>query len=229
MLRSRDRARCCWQSRPAVSAAPTCTSSTASSSVPKLPLILGHQIVGTVAGAGEGAERFTSGSRVGVPWLGWACGECRYCTSGRENLCDRALFTGYDLDGGYAEFAVADERFCLPLPGALRRRAGRAAALRRADRLSRARARRRCAADRLLRVRRGGPHPRQVARPRGPRGLRVHAARRRGGAGIRAQPRRRLGRRLGRDTARAARRSDRVRRRRRADAAALRAARRARA
>ena len=85
---------------------------------PKLPLILGHQIVGTVAGAGEGAERFTSGSRVCVPWLGWACGECRYCTSGRENLCDRALFTGYDLDGGYADFAVADERFCLPLPGA---------------------------------------------------------------------------------------------------------------
>jgi propanol-preferring alcohol dehydrogenase len=83
---------------------------------PKLPLVLGHQIVGTVLGAGEGAERFASGQRVGVPWLGWACGECRYCRSGRENLCDRARFTGYDLDGGYAELAVADERFCFPIP-----------------------------------------------------------------------------------------------------------------
>jgi propanol-preferring alcohol dehydrogenase len=74
---------------------------------PKLPLILGHQIVGRIAGDGR---------RVGVPWLGWTCGECRYCTSGRENLCDRAQFTGYDRDGGYAELAVADERFCFPLP-----------------------------------------------------------------------------------------------------------------
>jgi alcohol dehydrogenase, propanol-preferring len=84
-------------------------------SEPKLPLVLGHQIVGTVAGAGEGAERFGLGERVGVPWLGWVCGECRYCLSGRENLCDRARFTGYDLDGGYAELAVADERFCFSL------------------------------------------------------------------------------------------------------------------
>jgi len=83
---------------------------------PKLPLVMGHQIVGTVAGAGEGAERFAEGQRVGVPWLGWTCGECRYCTSGRENLCDRACFTGYDLDGGYAEQAVADERYCFPIP-----------------------------------------------------------------------------------------------------------------
>jgi propanol-preferring alcohol dehydrogenase len=83
---------------------------------PKLPLVLGHQIVGRVAALGEGAERFGLGDRVGVPWLGWACGECRYCTSGRENLCDRARFTGYDLDGGYAELAVADERFCFPMP-----------------------------------------------------------------------------------------------------------------
>ncbi len=84
-------------------------------SEPKLPLVLGHQIVGTVIGVGDGAERFELGERVGVPWLGWTCGECRYCTSGRENLCDRARFTGYDLDGGYAELAVADERFCFPL------------------------------------------------------------------------------------------------------------------
>jgi propanol-preferring alcohol dehydrogenase len=74
---------------------------------PKLPLVLGHQIVGEVEGTGE---------RVGVPWLGWTCGECRFCRAGRENLCDRARFTGYTLDGGYAELAVADRRFCLPLP-----------------------------------------------------------------------------------------------------------------
>jgi len=83
---------------------------------PKLPLVPGHQIVGSVAEAGDGAERFAVGQRVGVPWLGWTCGECRYCLSGRENLCDRARFTGYDLDGGYAELAVADERFCFAIP-----------------------------------------------------------------------------------------------------------------
>ena len=80
---------------------------------PKLPLVLGHQIVGEVV---RGGARFESGARVGVPWLGWTCGECRYCLAGRENLCDRARFTGYDLDGGYAELAVADERYCFPLP-----------------------------------------------------------------------------------------------------------------
>jgi len=85
-------------------------------SEPKLPLVPGHQIVATVTCAGEGAERFAEGERVGVPWLGWTCGECRYCLAGRENLCDRARFTGYDLDGGYAELAVADERFCFPIP-----------------------------------------------------------------------------------------------------------------
>jgi propanol-preferring alcohol dehydrogenase len=80
---------------------------------PKLPLVPGHQIVGRVV---EGGERFQPGARVGVPWLGWTDGDCRYCRSGRENLCDRASFTGYDRDGGYAELAVADERFCFPLP-----------------------------------------------------------------------------------------------------------------
>jgi alcohol dehydrogenase, propanol-preferring len=74
---------------------------------PKLPLVLGHQIVGTVEGFGM---------RVGVPWVGWTCGVCRYCTSKRENLCDRARFTGFHLDGGFAEYAVADERYCLPVP-----------------------------------------------------------------------------------------------------------------
>jgi propanol-preferring alcohol dehydrogenase len=80
---------------------------------PKLPLVLGHQIVGRVV---AGGERFRAGERVGVPWLGWTDGDCRYCRSGRENLCDHARFTGYDRDGGYAELTVADERFCFPLP-----------------------------------------------------------------------------------------------------------------
>ena len=80
---------------------------------PKLPLVPGHQVVGRVV---EERERFAAGARVGIPWLGWTCGECRYCLSGRENLCDRARFTGYQLDGGYAEVAVADERFCFPVP-----------------------------------------------------------------------------------------------------------------
>jgi propanol-preferring alcohol dehydrogenase len=85
---------------------------------PKLPLILGHQIVATVEerGPGAGAARHEARSRVGVPWLGWTCGECTYCRSGRENLCRRARFTGYEIDGGYAEMAVADERFCFAIP-----------------------------------------------------------------------------------------------------------------
>jgi propanol-preferring alcohol dehydrogenase len=83
---------------------------------PKLPLVLGHQIVGMVDEVGAGAERHSRGDRVGIPWLGWTCGECRYCRSGRENLCDRARFTGYHLDGGFAEAAVADSRFCFRLP-----------------------------------------------------------------------------------------------------------------
>jgi alcohol dehydrogenase, propanol-preferring len=82
---------------------------------PKLPLVIGHQIVGEVVAAGEGSERFAVGDRIGIPWLGWTDGVCRYCRSGRENLCERARFTGYDIDGGYAELAVADERYCLPL------------------------------------------------------------------------------------------------------------------
>src|SRR6058998_3523146 len=83
---------------------------------PKLPLVLGHEIVGTVARVVAGVDRFTTGQRVGVPWLGWSCGECRYCRAGRENLCDRARFTGYQIDGGYAEYAVADARLAFPLP-----------------------------------------------------------------------------------------------------------------
>src|SRR5271165_4921002 len=82
---------------------------------PKLPLVPGHEIVGIVVEKGEAADRFTVGDRVGVPWLGWTCGVCDYCCSGQENLCDRARFTGYQIDGGYAELTVADERYCFAI------------------------------------------------------------------------------------------------------------------
>ena len=82
----------------------------------KRPVIPGHEIVGTVVEAGPGVERFKTGDRLGVPWLGGSCGSCEYCRTGRENLCDGARFTGYQIDGGYAEHAVADERFCFPIP-----------------------------------------------------------------------------------------------------------------
>lgn len=82
---------------------------------PKLPLVPGHEIVGHVVEVGAGVERFAPGDRVGVPWLGWTCGACEFCRSGRENLCDRARFTGYDIDGGYAELAVADARYCFAI------------------------------------------------------------------------------------------------------------------
>jgi propanol-preferring alcohol dehydrogenase len=83
---------------------------------PKLPLVPGHEIVGRVVAVGRDVDRFAIGDRVGVPWLGWTCGVCEYCRSGRENLCPRARFTGYDLDGGYAELAVADQRYAFALP-----------------------------------------------------------------------------------------------------------------
>jgi propanol-preferring alcohol dehydrogenase len=83
---------------------------------PKLPLILGHEIVGTVVATGEAVESPKPGDRVGVPWLGWTCGTCSYCLAGRENLCDQARFTGYQIDGGYAEYAVADHRFVFHIP-----------------------------------------------------------------------------------------------------------------
>jgi propanol-preferring alcohol dehydrogenase len=85
---------------------------------PKLPLIPGHEIVGRIEELGGGVEQFRIGDRVGIPWLGWTCGDCDFCRSDRENLCDRARFTGYTIDGGYAEFTVADARFCFPLPDA---------------------------------------------------------------------------------------------------------------
>ncbi len=83
---------------------------------PKLPLVPGHEIVGRVAALDPAVDRFGEGDRVGIPWLGWTCGQCGYCRSGRENLCDHARFTGYTLDGGYAGFTVADARFCFRLP-----------------------------------------------------------------------------------------------------------------
>jgi propanol-preferring alcohol dehydrogenase len=83
---------------------------------PKLPLVLGHQIVGHVVEQGEGVTAPGIGTLVGVPWLGWTCGRCCYCLTGRENLCDSARFTGYDIDGGFAEYAVADARFSFPIP-----------------------------------------------------------------------------------------------------------------
>src|SRR3989442_298851 len=87
---------------------------------PKLPLVLGHEIVGTIAGLGPDVRGWAVGERAGVPWLGWTCGECRYCRTGRENLCERARFTGYQLDGGYAEYTVADARYAFRIPPAFR-------------------------------------------------------------------------------------------------------------
>jgi propanol-preferring alcohol dehydrogenase len=86
---------------------------------PALPLVPGHEIVGRVVAAGAGAAEHERGTRVGVPWLGWTCGRCEFCRQGRENLCDNARFTGYDMDGGFAAFTVADARYCLPIPDGL--------------------------------------------------------------------------------------------------------------
>lgn len=83
---------------------------------PKLPIVPGHEIVGRVVARGDDVKGFVTGQRIGVPWLGWCCGQCVYCRSGRENLCAKARYTGYQIDGGYAEFALADHRFCFPIP-----------------------------------------------------------------------------------------------------------------
>ncbi len=119
---------------------------------PKLPLVLGHEIIGTIVEKGAEVDRFAIGERVGVPWLGWTCGVCEYCRSGRENLCDRARFTGYQIDGGYAELTVADQRYCFAIDPHLRRCRGGAADVRRADRLPHAADGRRRAARRHLRL-----------------------------------------------------------------------------
>ena len=83
---------------------------------PKLPIVPGHEIVGRIAAIGSGVAGFAAGDRVGVPWIGFTCGVCAYCSAGRENLCDRPLFTGYTRDGGYATHTIADARYCFPLP-----------------------------------------------------------------------------------------------------------------
>ncbi|HYN39092.1 MAG TPA: alcohol dehydrogenase catalytic domain-containing protein, partial [Rhodospirillales bacterium] len=84
---------------------------------PKLPIVPGHEIVGRVVAVGGGVETSAPGDRVGVPWLGWTCGRCRYCRSGQENLCPEARFTGYQIDGGYADYTLADARYCFPIQG----------------------------------------------------------------------------------------------------------------
>jgi alcohol dehydrogenase, propanol-preferring len=85
---------------------------------PKLPIVPGHEIVGRVVETGAGVDAFEKGERIGIPWLGWTCGRCRFCASARENLCDNARFTGYQIDGGYAEYTIADARYCFPIQGA---------------------------------------------------------------------------------------------------------------
>jgi propanol-preferring alcohol dehydrogenase len=84
---------------------------------PNLPLVLGHEIVGTVVRVGSDVKDIRVGERIGIPWLGWTCGACHWCRTSRENLCDRARFTGYTIDGGFAQYTVADQRYCFPLPG----------------------------------------------------------------------------------------------------------------
>ena len=173
---------------------------------PKLPLVPGHEIVGIIVERGEGAEKFAVGDRVGVPWLGWTCGVCDYCRGGRENLCDRARFTGYQIDGGYAELTVADERYCFADRPAIRRCRGGAAAVRRADRLPHLADGRRGATRIGIYGFGAAAHiVAQVARHQGRRLVRLHPAGRPGGAGFRPRARRRMGRRFDDAAARAAR------------------------
>ena len=143
------------------------------------PVVPGHQVVGVVDAAGPGAVRLATGQRVGVPWLGWTCGACRFCLSGRENLCTQARFTGYHLDGGFAEAVVADERFCFPLPEGYGDVGSGAAALRGTHRLPRAVDGRGRRAAGALRLRRRRPHRRAGRAPPGPARVRVHATGRR--------------------------------------------------
>ena len=155
---------------------------------PKLPLVPGHQIVG----------RTEDGRRVGVPWLGWTDNTCRYCLSGRENLCESARFTGYDLDGGYAEWVTVDERYCLPVPDQYDD--VQAAPLLCAGLIGyrSLRARRRPRAARSLRVRLLGAHRRPGGAARGTARVRVRTAGRRRCRSVRARARMRMGRTVGR-------------------------------
>jgi propanol-preferring alcohol dehydrogenase len=145
---------------------------------PKLPLILGHEIVGEVVQLGAEVSTLQVGQRVGVPWLGWTCGACRYCEAGRENLCPFAKFTGYTLDGGYAEYAVADARYVFPIPDGYDAVSCSAAAVRRADWLplvpNRA-ARDGGQSAGAVRLRRGGAHPDPDCHSRRDARVRLHA------------------------------------------------------
>ncbi len=169
---------------------------------PKQALIPGHEIVAWVEQLGQAVESLAIGARVGVPWLGWTCGVCPYCMSGRENLCDRARFTGYQIDGGYAEYAVADERYCFPLPAQFGDVAAAPLPLRRADRLSRVAYGGRCEAIGPLWLRRGGAYRgpgRQIPRFRTSMPSPNRGDNR--GTGFRENARRGVGRRLGRGAA----------------------------
>ena len=178
---------------------------------PKLPLVLGHQIVGTVIELGPGVTRFELGQRVGVPWLGWTCGSCRYCVGGRENLCDDARFTGYTIDGGFAEEAGGRRALLLSDP------AGypdlQAAPLLCAGLIGYRALRLAGDAERLGLYGFGAAAHIvcQVARRQGRRSLRLHPARRRAEPGLRARARRRVGGRVARPAAGAARRRDHLR------------------
>ena len=163
---------------------------------PALPIVPGHEVIGHVAAMGADVQRFRIGDRVGIPWLGWTCGVCPYCRSERENLCDAPKFTGYQINGGYAEYTLADARYCFPIEGDY----GDAEA-----------APLMCAgligyrslemagqggAPGHLRLRRRGAHRGAGGAPSRPAGVRLHPAGRRAGAGVCARSRRGLGRRL---------------------------------
>ena len=164
---------------------------------PKLPIVPGHEIVGRVEAAGEGVE-LKLGARVGVAWLGHTDGTCPYCRSGRENLCDAPLFTGYTRDGGYATHTIAEAAFVFPLADDLDPGRDRAPAVRRPDRLALAQNGRGRADDRHLRLRRRGPHHRPGLPLAGTARVRLHPARRRRRSGVRALDGGRMGGRIGR-------------------------------
>lgn len=158
---------------------------------PKLPLIPGHQIVGTVVEVGEGVTHLALGDRVGVPWLGWTCGECGYCRQGRENLCEDARFTGYQIDGGYAEFAVADERYCFSLPAEYPDL--QAAPLLCAGLVGYRSLRMTGEADRVLWFWRGSTHPHPGRPPSETTSVCLHSSQRCGGTAVCCFPRRGVG------------------------------------
>ena len=182
------------RSARAASAAPISTSSTASCRMRRSRSCPVTRSSAIVEGLGDRSRISQSAIASAFPWLGYTCGSCDYCRSGRENLCPNARFTGYQIDGGYAQYAVADARLHVQAARSVRRRRGGAAAVRRAHRLPRVSHDGRRPPARGLRIRRGGAHHRAGRRHEGRDVLRVHVARRRGGAAVRAQPGRRVGR-----------------------------------